>query len=76
MVVGPIRRAILTYGPDGRSRGVATIEFTNPERAATAALHYNGVQVDNRPIKVISVHPVTYGSVTDELFAGRDRCGT
>jgi hypothetical protein len=59
-VVGPIRRAILTYGPDGRSRGVATVEFTKPEHAATAAQKYNGVEVDKRPMKVISVLPVAY----------------
>ena len=54
-VAGPIRRATLNCGPDGRSRGVATVEFTNPERAATVALKYNGVVVDNRPMKVILV---------------------
>ncbi|TGZ76741.1 RNA-binding domain-containing protein [Ascodesmis nigricans] len=51
-VVGPITRATLTYGPDGRSRGVATVEFRKPEHAATAAQKYNGVEVDKRPMKV------------------------
>jgi THO complex subunit 4 len=51
-VVGPIRRAVLTYGPDGRSRGVATVEFAKAEHAAIAAQKYNGVEVDKRPMKV------------------------
>ena len=56
--IGPIRRAIITYGPDGRSRGVAAVEFAKPDHAATAAQKYNGVEVDKRRMKVISVHPV------------------
>lgn len=51
-VVGPIKRATLTYGPDGRSRGVATVEFVKSDDAATAAQKYNGVPVDNKPMKV------------------------
>ncbi|KAI5819453.1 putative mRNA export protein mlo3 [Pyronema omphalodes] len=51
-VVGPIKRAILTYGPDGKSRGVATIEFQKASDATIAASKYNGVDVDNRPMKV------------------------
>lgn len=51
-VVGPIKHAVLTYGPDGRSRGVATVEFKKSEDAAIAAQKYNGVEVDKRPMKV------------------------
>ncbi|CCX12248.1 Similar to mRNA export protein mlo3; acc. no. Q09330 [Pyronema omphalodes CBS 100304] len=51
-VVGPIKRALLTYGPDGKSRGVATIEFQKASDATLAASKYNGVDVDNRPMKV------------------------
>ena len=59
-VVGPIRRAILTHGPDGRSRGVAMAEFTKPEHAAVAVQKYNGVELDKRRMKVIVVHPAVY----------------
>ena len=59
-VVGPIRRAILTYGPDGRSRGVATAEFTNPEHAAKAAQKCNGVEFNKRRMKVRSMNPAAY----------------
>ena len=59
-VAGRIRLATLVYGPDGRSRGVATVEFTKPERAALVARKYDGVKVDNRPMKVISVLHTAY----------------
>jgi len=69
-VVGPIRRAILTYGPDGRSRGVATVEFTKPEHAATAAQKYNGVEVDKRPMKVeLVVDPNAPANFADRVGA-------
>ena len=51
-VVGNVRRAVLTYGPNGQSRGVATVEFVKSEHAQLAAQKYNGVDVDNRPMKV------------------------
>lgn len=67
-VVGPIRRATLTYGPDGRSRGVATVEFQKPEHAATAAEKYNGVEVDKRPMKVeLVVDPNAPASFADRV---------
>lgn len=69
-VVGPIRRAILTYGPDGRSRGVATVEFTKPEHAAIAAQKYNGVEVDKKPMKVeLVVDPNAPASFADRVGA-------
>ena len=58
--IGPVLRVVLTYGRDGRSRGVAMAEFTKPEHAVSAAEKYNGVEVDNRPMKVILVHPAAY----------------
>lgn len=51
-VVGPVKTCLLTYGPDGRSRGVATITFNHIGDAEKAALSYNGVLVDKRPMKV------------------------
>lgn len=44
---------MLTYGPSGRSRGIATIIFNRPGSAAEAAKQLNGVKVDNRAMKVI-----------------------
>jgi len=51
-VVGPIKRCVITYGPNGHSRGIATVEFSRASDAATAAQKYNGVEVDRRPMKV------------------------
>ncbi|KAG0130685.1 hypothetical protein HOY82DRAFT_486445 [Tuber indicum] len=51
-VVGPIKRCVITYGPNGHSRGIATVEFSRSSDAATAAQKYNGVEVDRRPMKV------------------------
>lgn len=51
-VVGPIKRCVITYGPNGQSRGIATVEFSRSSDAATAAQKYNGVEVDRRPMKV------------------------
>jgi len=42
----------LTYGPNGQSRGVATIVFIKPGSAVEAATQLNGVKVDNRAMKV------------------------
>lgn len=66
--MGPIARATLTYGPDGRSRGVATVEFKKAEHAATAAQKYNGVEVDKRPMKVeLVVDPNAPASFADRV---------
>jgi THO complex subunit 4 len=43
---------MLTYGPNGRSRGTATIVFAKSGSAAQAARELNGVKVDNRAMKV------------------------
>ncbi|KAI5795064.1 hypothetical protein EDC01DRAFT_705679 [Geopyxis carbonaria] len=67
-VVGPIKHAVLTYGPDGRSRGVATVEFKKSEDAAIAAQKYNGVEVDKRPMKVeLVVDPNAPASFADRV---------
>jgi THO complex subunit 4 len=43
---------MLSYGPDGRSRGVANVTFAKAESAAKAVQELNGVKVDGRPMKV------------------------
>ena len=50
--IGATRRVLLTYGPNGRSRGVAQITFGSPAAAAQAAKQLDGVKVDNRGMKV------------------------
>jgi THO complex subunit 4 len=43
---------VLTYGPNGQSRGVCTVWFAKADAAAKAAKEMDGVKVDNRPMKV------------------------
>ncbi|KAG8527763.1 uncharacterized protein KY384_007917 [Bacidia gigantensis] len=50
--VAPVKRAMLTYGPNGVSRGVATIIFSKPGSANDALLKLNGMLVDKRPMKI------------------------
>jgi hypothetical protein len=50
--VGPVKRAYLTYGPDGQSRGIATIVFSGAASAAKAAKELDAVAVDGRPMRV------------------------
>ena len=49
--VGPVKRVTITYGPNGVSRGIATIVFNKPG-SANDALVNNGLLVDKRPMKV------------------------
>lgn len=51
-MVGPTKKVTLTYGPTGRSRGIATIIFSNPTAGAKAAKDLDGVKVDNRAMRV------------------------
>ncbi|GME24885.1 rna annealing protein [Neofusicoccum parvum] len=50
--VGPVKKVLLTYGPNGQSRGVATVIFSKVTAAAEAAAAHNGLKVDNRPMRV------------------------
>lgn len=67
-VVGPVKKIILSYGPDGRSRGIATIIFVNPAHGKKAYEQYNGVLVDTRPMKVeVVVDPHKPLSLADRV---------
>ena len=50
--VGSVKKVLLTYGPEGRSRGIAQITFSSPTSGNQAAKQLDGVKVDNRPMKV------------------------
>ena len=43
---------MLTYGPNGVSRGIATIIFSKAGSANDALVQLNGMLVDKRPMKV------------------------
>lgn len=47
---------LLSYGPNGESRGLATIIFARADGAAKAAKELNGLKVDGRPMKVSMLH--------------------
>ncbi|KAI9841800.1 MAG: hypothetical protein M1837_000394 [Sclerophora amabilis] len=50
--VGPVKKVLVTYGPNGVSRGVATIIFNKADAANKALKECNGLLVDGRGIKV------------------------
>ncbi|KAF8445544.1 hypothetical protein BGX38DRAFT_1271213 [Terfezia claveryi] len=50
--IGHVKSCSLSYGPNGISRGIATIVFSRNGDAEKAAATYNGVLVDKRPMKV------------------------
>ncbi|KAK5118228.1 hypothetical protein LTR85_008208 [Meristemomyces frigidus] len=50
--VGHVKKALVSYGPNGRSRGEATIIFSKPDMAAKAQKEYNNVGVDGRPMRI------------------------
>lgn len=56
---------MITYGPNGVSRGVATIVFSKPGSANDALIQLNGMLVDKRPMKVKLLKPA---SLMDHLL--------
>ncbi|KAI5206051.1 hypothetical protein E4T39_02655 [Aureobasidium subglaciale] len=50
--VGPVKKVLLNYNKNGRSVGVVTIIFSQPQSAARAAKELNSVKVDGKPIRV------------------------
>jgi hypothetical protein len=53
--IGNVKKVLLTYGPNGRSRGIATIIFRAGDAAPKAVKQLDGVKVDNRPMKVCGI---------------------
>jgi len=50
--IGIVKKVLLTYGPNGQSRGVATIIFSDGKAASEAAKLHDGTKVDGRPMRV------------------------
>lgn len=50
--VAPVKKVLLVYGPNGQSRGIASVVFGNAGSAVKAVAELNGVKVDGRPMKV------------------------
>lgn len=51
--VAPPKRVMITYGPDGRSRGIATVIFADPTASTRAAKLLDNIKIDGRMIKVV-----------------------
>lgn len=49
--VAPVKKVILNYGPNGRSRGSATVLFSKPT-AAAEAVQLDGTVVDGKKMRV------------------------
>ncbi|KAF2761757.1 hypothetical protein EJ05DRAFT_496656 [Pseudovirgaria hyperparasitica] len=50
--ISPVKKVLMSYGPDGKSRGICTVIFRDSHAAAQAAEEMNGVKVDQSPMKV------------------------
>ncbi|KAK5674645.1 RNA-binding RNA annealing protein [Elasticomyces elasticus] len=50
--IGAVKKVLLSYGPNGRSRGEATVIFSNPTKAIEAHKAFNGVKVDDKAMRV------------------------
>jgi len=48
----PVKKVELTYGPNSKSKGIATIYFVSSDGASLAMKEMNGILIDKRPIKV------------------------
>jgi hypothetical protein len=53
--VGKVNKVQLAYGPNGQSRGEATITFPRRDLAIAAAKTLNNIKVDNKPIQVACI---------------------
>ncbi|KAF2860989.1 hypothetical protein K470DRAFT_201038, partial [Piedraia hortae CBS 480.64] len=50
--IGSVKKVAVSYGPNGRSRGEATVTFGKPDAASQAHKDYNNVAVDGKPMKI------------------------
>lgn len=50
--IGHVKKVFVTYGPNGVSRGSATVIFNKADCAAKASKELDGMLVDGKPIKI------------------------
>ncbi|KAI8380455.1 hypothetical protein EDC96DRAFT_561066 [Choanephora cucurbitarum] len=50
--VGPLKRAFLHIGPNGKSAGIADVVFQSSHDAERARNTYNNVELDGRPMRI------------------------
>lgn len=56
--VGAVKKVLVSYGPNGRSRGEATVIFSKSTKAAEAQKQFNGVKVDDKAMRVTITMPI------------------
>ncbi|KAF1989494.1 hypothetical protein K402DRAFT_273732 [Aulographum hederae CBS 113979] len=70
-----VQRVVLAYGPNGKSRGSATVTFRNID-LATKALEQNETKVDGKPMKVellLAAHQIVAGTSNGNAKSLNDR---
>ncbi|KAI8075832.1 uncharacterized protein B0P05DRAFT_546580 [Gilbertella persicaria] len=50
--IGPLKRAFLHIGPNGKSAGIADVVFQSSHDAERARNTYNNVELDGRPMRI------------------------
>ncbi|KAJ1735041.1 hypothetical protein LPJ61_000761 [Coemansia biformis] len=50
--VGPVARATINYGPNGKSKGAGEVLFKNPAHANAAFDKYHNLELDGRKMKI------------------------
>ncbi|KAI7905833.1 uncharacterized protein BX663DRAFT_497791 [Cokeromyces recurvatus] len=50
--IGPVKRAFLHIGPNGKSAGIADVVFQSSQDAERAKNTYNNVELDGRPMRI------------------------
>ncbi|GAA6023951.1 hypothetical protein JCM10207_008639 [Rhodosporidiobolus poonsookiae] len=70
--VGPVRRVELSYNPQGKSKGIATVLFNKAEHATAAYQQYNKRLIDGkRPMKVEIIVDPSRANAAATSLAGR-----
>ncbi|KAJ2710792.1 hypothetical protein H4R19_003574 [Coemansia spiralis] len=50
--VGPVAKASINYGPNGKSKGAGEVTFKNPAHANTSYNKYHNLELDGRKMKI------------------------
>ncbi|KAI9475907.1 MAG: hypothetical protein EXX96DRAFT_609791 [Benjaminiella poitrasii] len=57
--IGPVKRAFLHIGPNGKSAGIADVVFQSSQDAERAKNTYNNVELDGRPMRITNASIVS-----------------
>ncbi|ORX66522.1 RNA-binding domain-containing protein, partial [Linderina pennispora] len=69
--VGPVKRATLNFGPNGRSKGSGEVIFRSSAHAALAVERYHGVTLDGRTMKIeVAYNPMAVPMMMPTMMPG------